>query len=137
MPTIALRVPTVQAGLDQLPGGQCYLIFSQPTLTLRDLIKAKVSGELRKARAGGALTTSLPLLLPEGTKYGFSPLDEQLAAVQACEAFLAGRYLVVCNGRPLVALDETLPVDRTTKVAFVISTPALQPAAPGDLEVAA
>ena len=108
MATIAVRVPTVVPGVDQLPGGQCYLLFDQVRVTLRELIAAKVQGELRKARAGGALTTSLPLLLPAGATIGFTPLDEQLAIAQACHAFVSGNYLIVCNGQPFVDLTEPL-----------------------------
>lgn len=119
MPTIALRVPTVLPGTDHLPGGQCYILFDQPCLTVRDLIAAKVSAELRKARAGGLITTSLPLLLPQGVKFGFSPLDEQLAIAQACHAFADGQFLLLRNGVPLVDLDEQVQLDRRTKLVFV------------------
>ncbi|MBA3944720.1 MAG: hypothetical protein H0X37_09190 [Herpetosiphonaceae bacterium] len=138
MPTIAMRVPTVVPGVDQLPCGQCYLLFDQARVTLRDLIAAKVQGELRKARAGGAVTTSLPLLLPKGATFGFTPLDEQLAIAQACHAFVAGNYLVVCNGRPLVDLTEAVVLDRRTKLSFIItSSTIVAPAVAEQLEAAA
>ncbi len=138
MPTIALRVPTVLPGTEQLPGGQCYLLFDQTVVTVRELIAAKIGGELRKARAGGTITTSLPLLLPPGTKYGFTPLDEQLATIQACKAFKDGRYLLVRNGQPLVELDETVVLDRHTKIAFIhVATVHAQPVEAPALDMAA
>ncbi len=138
MPTIAVRVPTVVPGVDQLPGGQCYLLFDQSSVTVRELIAAKVLGELRKARAGGAVTTSLPLLLPKGAAFGFTPLDEQLAIAQACHAFVAGNYLVICNGQPLVDLTETVVLDRRTRLSFIITHFAgTVPAAVDQLDAAA
>ncbi|GAC1364251.1 MAG: hypothetical protein NVSMB42_24060 [Herpetosiphon sp.] len=116
---IALRVPTVKPGAEYVPGGQCYLLFDQATITPRQLIEAKVRGELRKARAGGPDTTSIALLLPDGVSYGFSPLDEQLAIAQACRAFTTGRFLLVCDGHPLVDLDLPVALSRRTKLAFV------------------
>lgn len=119
MTTIALRVPTVQPDIEHLPSGQCYLLFDQPSVTVRELIAAKVAGELRKARAGGPVTTSLALLLPPGATWGFSPLDEQLAVAQACHAFADGRYIIVCDGQPLVDLNEPVLLQRRTKLAFI------------------
>ena len=80
MPTIALRVPTVAPGQAALPSGQCYILFPRGPITARELIAEKVRAELRKARAGGMLTTSLPMLLPDGAHIGFRLLDEQLPA---------------------------------------------------------
>ena len=102
MPTIALRVPTAMPGQAILPNGQCYVLFPSGEISARELIAAKVRAELRKARAGGMSTTSLPLLLPDGAQIGFGPLDEQLAIAQACRAFTSGLFLLLSDGRPLV-----------------------------------
>lgn len=122
MPTIALRVPTVQPGTDYLPGGQCYILFDRTHITVREVITAKIGAELRKARMGGAATTSLALLLPPDAGYGFSPLEEQLAVAQACRAFTEGRYLVVVNNAPQVALDDEVRLDRRMQIAFIHNT---------------
>ncbi len=119
MTTLALRVPTAVPDQPHVRGGQCYILFTSPTLTVRDLIVAKVQAELRKARTGGTSATSLPLLLPTGTTWGLSPLDEQLAIAQACRAFADGQYMLLCNGQPLVVLDETVGLDRTTYLLFL------------------
>ena len=119
MPTIALRVPTALPGQAILPNGQCYILFGSGPITTRSLIAEKVRAELRKARAGGMATTSLPLLLPEHAQIGFSVLDEQLAIAQACRAFGEGRFLLLCDGRPLVDLDETVELTRQTALLFV------------------
>jgi hypothetical protein len=86
---------------------------------VRELIAAKVQAELRKARLGGEQATSLSLLLPPGATIGFGPLDEQLAIVQACRAFVDGQYLLLCNGQPLVELDEPVALDRHTRLLFL------------------
>ncbi len=119
MAAIALRVPTVVPDQPNLPGGHCYILFPEPTVTVRELIAEKVRAELLKARAGGPHTTSIGLLLPEGTPSGFGPLDEQLAIAQACRAFAAGHFLLLCDGRPLVDLDETLALTRKTGLVFL------------------
>jgi hypothetical protein len=119
MATIALRVPTALPGQAVLPNGQCYILFPRGPITARELIAEKVRAELRKARAGGMSTTSLPLLLPVGAEIGFGPLDEQLAIAQACRSFTAGHYLLLYNGRPLVDLDEEVELTRQTALLFV------------------
>ena len=119
MATIALRVPTALPGQAVLPNGQCYILFTRGPITVRALIAEKVKAELRKARAGGMVTTSLPLLLPEDAQIGFGPLDEQLAIVQACRAFSSGYFLLLFDGRPLVDLDEAVELSRTTSLLFV------------------
>jgi len=119
MATIALRVPTALPGQAVLPSGQCYILFTSGSITARELITEKVRAELRKARAGGMSTSSLPLLLPDGAKIGFSALDEQLAIAQACRWFSAGGFLLLCNGRPLVELDEQIELTRQTALLFV------------------
>ena len=119
MATIALRVPTVTADDANLPGGHCYILFPEPTITVRELIAEKVRAELRKARAGGAHTSSLSLLLPHGSEVGYGPLDEQLAIAQACRAFTLGEYLLLCDGRPMVDLDELVSLTRRTGLVFL------------------
>jgi hypothetical protein len=119
MPTIALRVPTVMPGQAALPTGQCYILFPAGAIRARDLIAEKVRAELRKARAGGLPASSLPLLLPDGARIGFRPLDEQLAIAQAWRAFHAGLFLLLYDGRPLVELDETVELRRETAIVFV------------------
>lgn len=119
MATIALRVPTALPGQAILPNGQCYILFQRGPHTVRSVIAEKVRSELRKARAGGMTTTSLPLLLPEDAQIGFGPLDEQLAIAQACRAFTTGVFLLLCDGRPLVDLDEIVRLDRDTSLLFV------------------
>lgn len=119
MPTIALRVPTVAPGQAALPSGQCYILFPRGPITARELIAEKVRAELRKARAGGMLTTSLPMLLPDGAHIGFRLLDEQLTIAQAYRAFTAGLFLLLCDGRPLVDLDEAVALERETALVFV------------------
>jgi hypothetical protein len=119
MATIALRVPTALPGQAILPNGQCYILFTRGPISVRALIGEKVRAELRKARAGGMSTTSLPLLLPEDAQIGFGPLDEQLAIAQACRAFTTGCYLLLYNGRPLVELDEIVELTRQTSLLFV------------------
>lgn len=131
MTTLALRVPTAVPDQPHVSGGQCYILFTSPTISVRELIAAKVQAELRKARTGGTQATSLPLLLPPGTAWGFSPLDEQLAIAQACRAFADGQYMLLRNGAPLVDLDEAVALDRTTKLLFLHlpATPAVAAAA--------
>lgn len=119
MATIALRVPTALPGQAILPNGQCYILFNRGPITVRELITEKVRAELRKARAGGMSTSSLALLLPEDTQIGFGPLDEQLAVAQACRAFTTGLFLLLCDGRPLVELDEVVMLMRQTALLFV------------------
>jgi hypothetical protein len=119
MATIALRVPTALPGEAALPNGHCYILLPRGPITVRDLINEKVRAELRKARAGGMDATSLPLLLPPGAPIGFGPLDEQLAIAQAQRSFADGRYLLLCDGRPLVELDETIELTRRTALLFV------------------
>jgi hypothetical protein len=119
MATIALRVPTVVPDQPNLPGGHCYILFPESTITVHVLIAEKVRAELRKARAGGAHTSSLDLLLPEGAHIGYGPLDEQLAIAQAGRSFIEGDYLLLYDGRPLVDLDETLQLTRRTGIVFI------------------
>ena len=119
MPTIALRVPTVVPDQTNLLGGHCYIVFPEPSITVRELITEKVRAELRKARAGGAHTSSLSLLLPDGKPVGYGPLDEQLAIAQACRGFMTGHYLLLCDGRPMIDLDESLSLTRRTGIVFL------------------
>ena len=119
MATIALRVPTVVPDQANLPGGHCYILFPESSILVRELVTEKVRAELRKARAGGAHTSSLELLLPDGVQVGTTPLDEQLAIAQACRGFTDGHYLLLCDGRPLVDLDERLTLTRRTGIVFL------------------
>jgi hypothetical protein len=119
MATIALRVPTAFPGQAILPNGQCYILFPTGPISARDLIGAKVRAEMRKARAGGMATSSLPLLLPDGAQIGLTPLDEQLAVALACRAFASGLFLLLCDGRPLVDLDEVIELSRHSSILFV------------------
>ncbi len=119
MATIALRVPTVVPDRAHLPGGHCYILFPESTITVRELIAEKVRAELRKARAGGEHTSSLALLLPERAQIGYGPLDEQLAIAQACREFTLGHFLLLHNGQPLVELDETLELTKRTGIVFL------------------
>lgn len=119
MPTIALRVPTVVPDQANLPGGHCYIVFPEPTITVREMIAEKVRAELRKARAGGPNASSLRLLLPDGNEVGPGPLDEQLAIAQAWRGFTLGYYLLLCDGRPMVDLEETLSLTRRTGIIFL------------------
>jgi hypothetical protein len=119
MATIALRVPTVVPDRANLPGGHCYIVFPEPTITVRELISEKVRAELRKARAGGPHTSSLSLLLPGGREIGLGPLDEQLAIAQAMRGFTLGHYLLLCDGRPMVDLDEVMLLTRRTGLLFL------------------
>ncbi len=119
MATIALRVPTAVPDQANLPGGHCYILFPEPAITVRELIAEKVRAELRKARAGGTHTSSLALLLPDGAQVGHTPLDEQLAIAQAMRGFTNEHYLLLCDGRPLVDLDEQLTLTRRTGIVFL------------------
>lgn len=119
MAMIALRVPTAVPDQANLPGGHCYILFPETTITVRELIAEKVRAELRKARAGGTHTSSVTLLLTEGAQIGPTPLDEQLAIAQACRAFTLGHYLLLLDGRPLVDLDETLRLTRRSGIIFL------------------
>ncbi len=119
MTTLALRVPTVVPVQVNVRGGQCYILFTTSTISVRELIAAKVRAELRKASLGGAGATSLSLLLPEGVTFGLGPLDEQLAMAQACRAFNDGDYLLLHNGQPMVDLDEPVTLDRHSKLIFL------------------
>jgi hypothetical protein len=83
------------------------------------------------------VTTSLPLLLPDGAHVGFGPLDEQLAIAQACRAFTAGLFLLLYDGRPLVELDEQVDLTRQTALLFVHVPAQVVPAVKRDLEDAA
>ncbi len=122
MPAIALRVPTVVPEQPHLPGGHCYILFPEATITVRELISEKVRAELRKARAGGAHASSIDRLLPDAAEVGPTPLDEQLAIAQACRAFTTGYYLLLCDGRPLVDLDESITLSRRTGLVFLCHT---------------
>jgi hypothetical protein len=119
MATIALRVPTVVPDRANLPGGHCYIVFPEPAITVRELISEKVRAELRKARAGGPHTSSLSLLLPGRSEIGLGPLDEQLAIAQAMRGFTLGHYLLLCDGRPMVDLEEVLTLTRRTNLLFL------------------
>jgi len=119
MATIALRVPTVVPEQPNLLGGHCYIVFPEPIISVRELIAEKVRAELRKARAGGAHTSSVALLLPEGSAVGYGPLDEQLAIAQAWRGFTGGHFLLVCDGKPMIDLDENMTLNRRTSIAFL------------------
>jgi hypothetical protein len=127
MPTVALRVPTILPGRPILPNGQCYILFERGPIKTRDIIAAKVRAELRKARSGGMITTSLPLLLPDGVQIGFGPLEEQLAIAQAWRAFTDGVFLLLFDGGPLVELDESVELTRQTALFFVHVPQAVVP----------
>lgn len=119
MATIALRVATVTADQPQLASGHCYIIFSDPTITVRFLIQEKVRAELRKARAGGESTSSLNLLI--GNTPGNGPLDEQMATEQAMTAFRRGTYLILVDGKPMVDLDAVISLTRRTGIVFLVT----------------
>lgn len=119
MPTIALRVPTALPEQSRLPNGQCYILFASGSITVRDLIAEKVRAEMRKARTGGLVASSLPLLMSDGVPAGFGPLDEQLAIAHACRAFIEGSFLLLYDGRPLVDLDESVVLSRQTTLLFL------------------
>ena len=127
MGSIALSVPTAQPGAAYLPGGQCYVVFSTNAVTVREIIAAKVGAELRKARLGGPATSSIGVLLPPGERYGFSPLKESLCIAQACEGFTAGRFLLVVNDAPMVALDDVVTLKSTTTRICFLSTSFASP----------
>lgn len=119
MATIALRTPTVVPGLEMVQGGACYLVLSEPQITVRELIGEKVRAELRKARAAGDHVCSLRLLIPDLTEIKHGPLDEQLMVVQAMRAFRNGDFLLLIDGHPVEDLDQVIALSRRTTIAFV------------------
>lgn len=124
MATIALRVPTTAPNETVPVGGSTYILFPEPNISVRDLIAEKVRAELRKARAWGGHDgryNAVDRLLPEGaTVTTASPLDEQLAIMQACRGFTEGLYLILCDGRPLVDLGEVITLTRRTGLVFLV-----------------
>lgn len=125
MATIALRVPTVGPdGKQSLVGGHCYIIFTEPVITVRELITEKVRAELRKARAAGPAASSLLYLLPPISSVGHGPLDEQLAIKEAIANYVEERYqLWIEEERCTYGLDALIGLNRSTKLAFVITEP--------------
>ncbi len=119
MATIALRVPTALPDQPSLASGQCYILFPSGSINVHDLIAEKVRAEMRKAQVGGLAASSLPLLMSDSLPAGFGPLDEQLAIAQACRAFIEGRFLLLCNGCPLVDLQESVELSRQTTLLFL------------------
>lgn len=125
MATLALRIPTTGPdGSTVIIGGHCYIIFPDPYITVGELISEKVRAELRKARAGGAHTSSLPYLLTGITSVGHGPLDEQLAISEATKNYQRGDYQLWVDGAPIYnKLDDVIGLTQRTRLAFVITEP--------------
>lgn len=94
-------------------------------LSVRDLIRFRVEREIeaRHERDGGCRPSDPPTLMDRlaGTPGG--RLDAALVAARAHEAFEAGRYFLIVNGRQVETLDETVPLDATNEAVFLRLVP--------------
>lgn len=95
---------------------------------LNDAIDYLLSRNGREAQAGGPQASSLGLLLPGHPEIGHGPLDEQMALTQATRAFEQGQYIVLCDGRPFVDLEEAITLTRRTSLLFLAGVASDVPA---------
>ena len=109
--------------------------FDPPTetMTVRALIRERVYQEVKdqnagRARRGPALVT--PLVTPAAAETALNGPPKPRPAVDwkrqfelACEAFDAGRVLVLVGDEQADSLDATFPVATTTAVTFLKLTP--------------
>lgn len=119
MATIALSCPTVGPEETPVGGGYCYIMFSEPTIMVGELIAEKVRAEMRKIRAGGVWASNLDVL----TGYPFTggntgPLDEQLAIKTAARRFETGDWFLLVDGKRYLHLEETIVLTRHTGIKF-------------------
>lgn len=126
MSTIALRIPTVEADAGNgqdfrvVAGGHCYMLFSEPRITVRELVTEKVKAEVRKAHAGGIHTASLDRLTGHGHPTFDGPLDEQLLVANAHKMFREGTWTLLVDGHTCLSLDEQIELTRRTCIQFVV-----------------
>lgn len=94
-------------------------------LSVRDLIRFRIEREIEaRHESGGARCPSDPPTLMDrlaGTPGG--GLDAAVVARRAHEAFEAGLYFVIVNGRQVEALDEIVPLDATNEAVFLRLVP--------------
>jgi hypothetical protein len=120
MATIALRVSTTDHQRRVLTGGHCYLVLSDPTITVHDLLDEKMRAELRKARAGGQHVSSIESLLGHPVSNVFGPLDQQLACAEIVNRFMHGDILLSVDGTIVDAIDHVIQLRRGIEILFII-----------------
>lgn len=125
MATIALRFPTVNTSGTVLQGGHRYIVFPEPTITARELLKEGVLAEFRKARAGGIHSSVLPILFGRSFN-AFGPLDEQFACERILNLFSRGDVALLVDSKIVTDLDQVLELHRRTGLALVIMHPTLE-----------
>jgi hypothetical protein len=114
--------------------------FDKATITVRDLIRARVELEIERARdqnrfalgglvKPGAIETALN---GERPSFGFGSLMPRRASepgvldrlvADAEEGFTTARYYLLLGDRQAERLDEVIELDRTGEATFLLLTP--------------
>lgn len=114
--------------------------FEKATITVRDLIRARVELELERVSdqsrfaLGGLVVPDAveTALNGERGSYGFGGILARRAAepsalnrlvTEAEKGFTSGRYYLLLGDRQAEALDEVIELDRTGEATFLLLTP--------------
>lgn len=98
------------------------------TITLRDIIAARVGEEVRRRSSSTAEKFRYLIdIAPEESRLNGAirklvkpqPIDPEKPIRVAMEAFRANAFFVLVGDRQVESLDEVIPVDRKLEVSFV------------------
>jgi hypothetical protein len=96
--------------------------LSSPILTCRELIEAKIRAEWfdkPSAHAQPLGAESLDVPMPNGQRLGSVPESVEQAIRAGVDAFRAGWYIIIVDGRQATGLDEVLSLSSDAKISFV------------------
>lgn len=124
MTTIALKFSTVDTTKHVITGGHCYLVLSESTITVREMIAEKILAEFRKSRALDIGATSLVELVGTAVD-AFSPMDEYVAIANVCHRMQSGALSLLVDGHAITDLDHVIQLTRRTGLSIMVN--ALEP----------
>jgi hypothetical protein len=119
MVTLALAMHTTDEEFHTLPGGHAYLVLSEPTITVEDLLHEKVRAEFRKARALDGSAASLEAL-SGFTHVPSHPSAEQATVNTVINRFIEGEVHLYVDGKRVYFPDDTIHLTRRTGLHVVV-----------------
>jgi hypothetical protein len=116
--------------IDEVPGEnrevRGTVTVEMPTITVRELIRARLELELERSRDEAAgRGTPIWLAMPRGAARPHAgpaePVQPDIEAMigVALAGFERGRFFVLVNDRQVTALDEVVPLANATEVTFL------------------
>jgi hypothetical protein len=120
--------------MDQVPGASSVhgpeLSFKAPTVTARDIVRARVEAEVERYNNDDAQRPFVGLVAPaeaeralNGPRQGRRPIDAQRQIEVALEAIRKGRVILMFNGVQVEDIDAPLLITPVSEARFLKLVP--------------